>query len=117
MFYGAPPYIFKRARILRKTMTPAEKMLWERLRRKQLKGYKFRRQHPVANYIADFYCHRAKLIVEIDGSYHHQEDQKYRDTEKSSDLQSFGITIIRFTNEEVIGNIEKVLPNINSHLP
>lgn len=65
MFYGAPPHIFEKARELRKRTTPAEQKLWEHLKKKQLKGYRFRRQHPIFNFIADFYCHSAKLVIEV----------------------------------------------------
>lgn len=67
MFYGAPPYIFEKARKLRETMTPAEQILWKYLKKRQLKGCKFRRQHPLSEFIADFYCHSLKLVIEVDG--------------------------------------------------
>jgi len=70
MFYGASPLIFERAKELRKRMTETENILWNALRRKNRKGYKFRRQHPMSTYIADFYCHQLKLVIEIDGGYH-----------------------------------------------
>jgi cyclase len=69
MFYGALPLIFERADGLRKNPTEEEKILWERLKAKKL-GVKFRRQHPIWNYIADFYCHELKLVIEVDGSIH-----------------------------------------------
>ncbi|MCS4434570.1 endonuclease domain-containing protein [Aquiflexum gelatinilyticum] len=67
LFYGASPEIFRRARELRKNTTPSENSLWTLLRKKQFEGYKFRRQHPVNKFIADFYCHELRLIIELDG--------------------------------------------------
>ena len=70
LFYGASPEIPRRARELRKRMTPCEKILWERLKGKYLLDYKFRRQHPIYKYIVDFYCHQLRLVIEVDGSVH-----------------------------------------------
>lgn len=73
MFYGSNAKTFQYAHALRARMTDAEKKLWDRLSNKQLEGYRSKRQHPIANYIADFYCHQAKLIIEVDGKIHEQE--------------------------------------------
>jgi very-short-patch-repair endonuclease len=70
MWKGAPESSFAKAKALRKDETQAEKILWAKLRNNQLKGYKFRRQHPIGLYIVDFYCHQLKLVIEIDGDYH-----------------------------------------------
>ena len=70
MFYGAKPVTFERANLLRKSMTPSEKKLWQFLKNKQLNRLRFRRQHPINIFIADFYCHSAKLVVELDGEIH-----------------------------------------------
>jgi cyclase len=78
MFYGAAPYLFRYAKKLRNNPTKAESLLWDKLKQKQL-GFKFRRQHPVYKYIADFYCHKLKLIIEIDGDYHNETYQKEYD--------------------------------------
>ncbi|HEX6982251.1 MAG TPA: endonuclease domain-containing protein [Balneolaceae bacterium] len=115
MFYGAPPHIFEKARELRKTMTEAENVLWERLKKKQL-GYRFRRQHPLSEFIADFYCHAAKLVIEVEGCIHELEKQKDYDLERTKELESFGITVLRFTNEQVENEIEDVLNNIKLYL-
>lgn len=87
MFYGAGSNIFEKATQLRKNMTSAEKMLWERLKNKQVLNYKFRRQHPLANFIADFYCHKAKLIIEVDGGIHETAEQKEYDLGRTNELK------------------------------
>lgn len=74
LFYGASPEIFRRAEILRNNMTGAEQMLWDKINYKQLKGYRFRRQHPINRFIADFYCHKAKLVIELDGNIHDKKE-------------------------------------------
>ena len=73
MFYGASNLIFENAKLLRNRLTLSESLLWEYLSNKQL-GVKFRRQHPISRYIADFYCHEVKLIIELDGSIHNQSE-------------------------------------------
>jgi very-short-patch-repair endonuclease len=113
---GANPELFRFARQNRKKSTEAEGMLWAELRNRQLRGFKFRRQHPVANYIADFYCMECNLVVEIDGDYHQSSEQKFYDEARTSRLGALGITVIRFTNDEVIKSIEKVLGEITSSL-
>ena len=115
MFYGASPYLFQYARELRKNPTHAEELLWERLRNKKL-GIKFRRQHPLLNYIVDFYCHKLKLVIEIDGGYHLARDQREYDGYRAKDLSDLGITILRFTNAQVEKNIEEVLHEIQFHI-
>jgi len=114
MFYGASPLLFIRARKLRDQMTEAEQRLWGFLSNKQLKGYKFRRQHPIKYFIADFYCHRARLVVEVDGDIH--KFQKEYDAGRTYELEELGITVIRFTNAEVFDEIEKVLERISEYL-
>ena len=69
-FYGASPEIFRIASELRKNMTDAEKLVWEKVRKKQILGLRFRRQHPIDKYVVDFYCHSTRLVVEIDGGVH-----------------------------------------------
>lgn len=101
MFYGARPHIFQKAKALRNNMTDAEKMLWSRLSRKQL-GYRFKAQHPIDIFIADFYCHELKLVVELDGGIHDASEQKTYDEGRTSELEAFGIKVIRFTNHEIL---------------
>ena len=120
MFYGAPPSVFEKARYLRDNQTEAEQILWNRINSKQL-GVKFRRQHPIYKYIADFYCHEKKLVLEIDGKYHLKSEQKEQDELRSEDIMDFGIEVIRFTNDEVILNttnvVEKIKELISPHTP
>jgi imidazole glycerol-phosphate synthase subunit HisF len=81
MYYGAPGYMHSNAKWLRKNSTKAEEVLWQELKKHPL-GFKFRRQHPIAVFVADFYCHRAKLIVEVDGGVHDQQSTKLNDAER-----------------------------------
>jgi len=108
-----PEDLLKKARNLRKKQTKSEDVLWQLLRRKQLNGAKFRRQHPIKEgIILDFYCHTAKLAIEIDGGYHDTEAQKARDAERTQILNEMGIRLIRFRNEVVLENTEVVLEEI-----
>jgi len=106
---GAEPHQFKYARELRREMTRAEKVLWEKLRARRFLNLKFRRQHPILEFIADFYCHELKLIVEADGKYHEENDAKYYDSERTKELIGYGYSVIRFSNEEIINEIDNVL--------
>jgi very-short-patch-repair endonuclease len=110
--YGASPEIIAMAKSLRKTMTNAEKLLWTALKDKQLNGLKFRRQHPIWIFVADFYCHQAKLIVELDGPIHQQT--KAKDLNRTAELEKLGIKVIRFTNEEVLKDLNQVLIQIRN---
>src|SRR6266536_6063321 len=87
MFQGADSLVFELAKDLRRNMTTAEKVLWIYLRQGIL-GLKFRRQHPIGIYIADFYCHRVKLIIEVDGSIHDKKEVKEYDERRENDLKS-----------------------------
>ncbi len=112
MYYGTTPLIFQRASELRNAMTPAEESLWKSLYINEWK-LKFRRQHPIANYIVDFYCHSLKLVIEIDGDVHNQEDVKRNDIERENFLKSLGLTVLRYTNEEIYKNRSKLLQRIS----
>ncbi len=96
----------------RSNPTDAENALWQMLRGKKLEGYKFRRQHIIGSYIADFICLKAKLIIEVDGLIHQLPKNKTNDEERTKWLTEKGFEIIRFTNEEVIGDTENVLAKI-----
>lgn len=115
MHYGAPPGIFAYARQLRKNPTEAEKKLWKHLRKEQL-GVKFRRQHPIWIYIADFFCYELVLIIEVDGSIHLQEENIRLDMEREYNLLYLDLHIIRFTNDEVLLHIEDVIEKIQLKL-
>lgn len=116
MFYGAEPHIFEKARELRKSMTQSEKLLWEQLKKRKLKGYRFRQQYPISEFIADFYCHSAKLVIEVDGGIHERKAQKTYDILRTSALNDLGITVIRFRNKEIEHRMEHVLHTISSFL-
>ena len=113
MFNEAHPLIFEKAKLLRKSMTEAEKVLWGYLKG-GINGFKFRRQHPIGIYIADFYCHPFKLIIELDGKIHDRLEVKVADEQRETDLRNWGYQIIRFTNEELFENIDIVLLTIKS---
>lgn len=116
MHIGARPIIFTRAVSLRNRMTPSESLLWEELRNKKLGGHKFRRQHPVLKYILDFYCHKYKLAIELDGSIHDTPEQIEKDKKRSLDLERKGLTVLRFRNSEIEPNIQKVKSAILSKI-
>ncbi len=90
-------------------MTPAEKILWDQLRNRKLDGLKFRRQQIIAGFIADFFCHEKKLVIEVDGLYHKEDSQQEIDHKKDVVFASRGLYVIRFDNEEVLENIDSVL--------
>ena len=104
-------FIDKR-RKLRLEMTDAERVLWSYLRRKKLKGRRFRRQEGIGNYIVDFYCHSEKLIIEIDGGVHLLKEQINYDERRSTYFKSQGYIELRFTNKDIFKNIDKVVEKI-----
>ncbi len=112
MYFGASAEIMKRAHELQKNMTPAEKILWEHLRNRKLGEYKFRRQHPINQFIADFYCSECKLVIEVDGKIHQELSQQERDRERTKIIQKFGIQVLRFENSQVENNLAFVLQSI-----
>lgn len=107
--------IIKKARILRKEDTKAEKILWKELRGNSF-GVKWRRQHPIDMYILDFYCPKIKLCIELDGSIHKIEANKQYDKNRDKYLENKNIRIVRFWNSEVEKNINTVLEKIKSEL-
>jgi very-short-patch-repair endonuclease len=114
LFYGASQLIMSRAIELRKKMTPVEIELWKHLKNKQLLGLRFRRQHPIDIFIVDFYCHYLKLVIELDGGIHSNPENKDYDTNRTAELERYGIKIIRFNNEDVMDDIEKVVTIIKN---
>ncbi len=105
-----PPEIRQRARKLRKSSTPAEEKLWQALRNRNLAGFKFRRQHPIGPYIADFYCAEVRLIVELDGGGH--LDQMEYDQNRTDWLEEQGYRVIRFWNDDVLNYLDDVAKEI-----
>jgi len=112
MYYGANSFVFQKAEELRKNMTSAESIIWKHIHINPWK-LKFRRQHPISNFIADFYCHPIKLIIEIDGDIHDVEEVKQYDSAREQSLKEFGLTILRFRNEEVFKNADAILEKID----
>jgi very-short-patch-repair endonuclease len=117
LFYGASPEIHRRARELRKNLTPAELKLWDLLRSKSIGNLKFRRQHPIYQYIADFYCHELRLVIELDGGVHDEVGQQEYDRNRDLVIGEFDIQILRFKNEEVINDPIKVMEKVKAFLP
>ena len=111
MYYGADISTRMKAKKLRKEMTESEILLWECLRNRKT-GFKFRRQHPIGIYIADFYCHELKLVVEVDGEIHNAPDQIEWDNYRTMNMHLMNITVIRFSNEDVQNHMEKVLAKV-----
>jgi very-short-patch-repair endonuclease len=107
---GTTPNIIAAARQLRQHLTPAEKMLWEALRKRQLNGLKFRCQHPVESFIVDFYCPQHRLVIELDGGVHDQQVEY--DADRTESLNHLGYRVMRFCNQEVISNLSQVLQQI-----
>lgn len=107
---GTTPEIEQAARKLRNNLTPAEALLWSALRNKQLKGLRFRCQHPVGNFILDFYCPAYKLVVEVDGKIH--DHQIEYDAARSAQLAEYGYKVLRFRNEQVMNDLPEVLAEI-----
>ena len=112
MYFGAKPDIFKLAKELRKLETVAEKLLWSQLNRNQLLGLQFRRQHPINRFIADFYCPKIKLVIEVDGSQHYSDKGVATDKIRDKYLQDCGLRVLRFNDYEVLTNINGVVENI-----
>lgn len=116
MHLNAPPHVFEQAKQKRQNMTPAEKKLWQALRGKKLEEFKFRRQHPFGNFIVDFYCHKAKLAVEVDSSIPLDEQQRVNDSNRTAQILASGLTEIRFTSEEILKDLTTVLQKIATYL-
>ncbi len=104
---GTTPNVETAARRLREDLTPAEKVLWQALKKRQLNNLKFRNQHPVGHFILDFYCPTHKLVIEVDGSIH--DRQVEYDNDRSKQLEAYGYHIIRFRNDEILNNLDFVL--------
>ena len=107
---GASVELLEQARRLRQDQTEAEEVLWQMLRDRQLRGIKFRRQTPMGRFILDFYCPAAKLVIELDGAVHDQQQE--RDTARTAELEARGFRVIRFRNEEVFEALPSVLDRI-----
>jgi very-short-patch-repair endonuclease len=103
------------AREMRSKPTESENLLWQRLRRHQLYGFSFRRQHSIGQFIVDFYCAKARLVIEIDGKIH--QYKKEEDLIRQKYLESLGLKLVRFSNDVILNNIDEVSKEIISYLP
>jgi very-short-patch-repair endonuclease len=102
-----PQALLERARELRTQQTPTEEILWECLRDRRFLNAKFRRQHNIGQFIADFYCHAARLVIELDGEIH--QSQKLEDTNRDLWMEERGLVVLRFRNDEVLDDLVGVL--------
>ena len=97
---------------MRKNPTQAEKLLWQKLRAKQVAGLRFRRQHPIGSFIVDFYCAESRLVIEVDGLIHDRPGYDEHDIQRQEFLEGLGLRVIRFTNAEVLNSTDSVLSKI-----
>ena len=109
MHLRASQTIFQNAYQLRSRLTEAEEILWEHLKDRKMEGIRFRRQHPLFKFVADFYAHQLKLVIELDGDHHAQGVQKFYDLDRTEILSEYRITVIRFSNYEVLYHLDLVL--------
>jgi|WetSurMetagenome_2_1015567.scaffolds.fasta_scaffold586725_2 very-short-patch-repair endonuclease len=105
-----------RSQALRKELTPAERFLWSKIRLNQLKGSRFYRQKPIGTFIADFYCPKANLVIEVDGRHHLKSAKTVYDKERDLYITENHQRVIRFTNTEVLSNIQEVIVKIEEVL-
>ena len=104
------------SRQLRKNMTDAERHLWTKIRMKQLNGYRFYRQKPIGDYIVDFFCPRAKLVIEVDGSQHFSAEMTGYDRIRAECMKGLGLRVLRFTNTEILKHVEGVVESIEKEI-
>jgi len=114
-YYGNRELV-KKARKLRNNMTLEEIILWSRLRSKKVDGYKFRRQQPIYDYIVDFYCHELKLIIEVDGEVHSLKETRDFDLKRDKTLIHNGYHLIRFSNREIIADVNATVNRISEYI-
>jgi len=115
-YFNARKETVELAKELRKNMTPAERFLWEKLRNRKFMGLKFRRQHPVEFFIVDFICIEKYLIVEVDGGIHDTIEQKEWDENRAAEIEKYGLTILRFTNDQVFNEPVNILREIKAYV-
>jgi len=116
VFDPVPDLLLGAARVLRKSMTDAEQLLWFHLRRRQVDGFRFRRQHPFEKYVLDFYCPEVKVAVELDGGQHNEDRGICSDLQRTAFLEEHGIMVVRVWNHEIFQNMEGVLQMIHEIL-
>ena len=106
------PQLLEFAKSMRHTATDAEHLMWQVLRAKRFMNLKFRRQHVIAPYIVDFYCHDIGLVIELDGSQHGMDDAIEYDTERTKFLEALGFIVVRYWNHDVLGRMDVVLEDL-----
>lgn len=106
------PYLKLKGRQLRSNLTDAEKLLWSKIRKRQIKNYQFNRQKPIDNYVVDFYCDRAHLVIEIDGGQHYEDRNIELDRKREEFLKNLGLRVMRFSNLDILKNINNVVDKI-----
>jgi very-short-patch-repair endonuclease len=114
MFFGAKAELFSLALQMRKNPTEAERTMWKILRKFRHSGFTFRRQHPIEFYIADFYCHNLRLVIEVDGEIHTEKEIQNHDDGRTGELERFGIKVVRFTNNLILHDSNQVVEEINA---
>lgn len=115
MFYGAAPIIHEQAKKLRNRETKTEKILWCLLSKRQL-NVKFRRQHPISQFIVDFYCHELKLVIEADGEVHQKRENREYDQMRNKHMKGLGLHVLRFQNVDISENTEHVIERIQQEV-
>lgn len=108
--------LYQYAREMRKNATEAEKILWSKLKARRFLGLKFRRQHPLDTYVADFYCHEIKLVIEVDGEIHEEEINVGYDFARTLDLNELEIDVIRFSNYQIMSDINSALQQLSHYI-
>ena len=114
MFFGAKAELFTLALQMRKNPTEAERAMWKILRKFRHPGFPFRRQHPIEFYVADFYCYKLRLVIEVDGKIHTENEIQSHDEGRTGELERFGIKVLRFTNVRILHDSDLVVEKINS---
>ena len=105
-------YLKSYSRELRKNMTETERLIWSRIRGRQLRGYQFYRQKPIGNFIVDFYCPKAHLVIELDGGQHYHGECKAKDSMRDIFLNELGLKVLRFSDRDVLEDLTSVLEAI-----
>lgn len=112
MFKNATPHLMHRSAQLRENETEAEKVFWQLVKDNKVSGYKFRRQHALAHYVVDFYCHKLQLVIELDGSIHDLKEMIESDLQRQKELEMMGMKVHRFNNEEVLEQPARVIEQL-----
>ena len=116
MFFGAKSELFSLALQMRKNPTEAEKVMWKILRKFRQSGFPFRRQHLIEFYIADFYWHNLRLVIEADGEIHSAKEIQSHDDGRTGELERFGIKVLRIANNQILQDNDLVVEKINATL-